>query len=194
MPIVIPLEYGTYRLIGIDPGLNFTGVAIYDIDYSTGVILRIEAFTLNNDRLKDLTGFDPDQVTERTIKLYKLKQAIQYVLREFNPSYVVCEAPFYNRFMPMAYGALMEVVCLVQSSVLEWNSNIGFHTVPPLSVKKMIGTKAVKNDTLKGKDLVKTAVGNVKVIMDVLVTPLQTLSEHAIDAIAVGYTLINREG
>lgn len=194
MAIVIPLEYGTYRLIGIDPGLNYTGIAIYDIDYVTGKILRIEAFTLNNDRLIDDTGFDLEFIPERSVKLYKLKYAIQTVLRDHNPSHVVCEAPFYNRFMPMAYGALMEVVCLINSAVLEWNSNIGFHTVPPLSVKKMIGTKAVKNDTLKGKDLVKTAVSIVKEIMDVLVTPLHTLSEHAIDAIAVGYTLINKEG
>lgn len=191
MPLHIPEQYSTYRLMGLDPGLNNTGVSIYDISYQTGEILRIEAFTLANDKLPNHTGIDEDFATERTIKLYKLKSALLWSLSHYNPAYVVSEAPFYSPLMPMAFGALTEVVCIIHSSILAWNPNIGFHTVPPLLVKKLVGTKAVKNDTVKGKELVKQGVMNIPEIMNVLVTPIETLSEHAIDAIAVGYTLIH---
>jgi Holliday junction resolvasome RuvABC endonuclease subunit len=194
MPLNVPEQHVTYRIVGIDPGLANLGFAIYHIDYYSGRIVKVEAFTLVNDRLPNYTGFDFETVPERTIKLHKLKGAIQWALNLYTPSYVVCEAPFYNRFMPMAYGALLEVVSTVHCAVLEWNPNIGFHTVAPLLVKKLVGTKAVKNDSLKGKELVKQGVMAIPEIMNVLETPIESLSEHAIDAIAVAYTLINVKG
>lgn len=194
MPLQIPAHYRTYRLMGIDPGLNFTGISIFDMCYDTGKILKVEAFTLVNSKLPDYTGFDEEAVEERTLKLYKLKGAVQWSLSMYGPSYTVCEAPFYNRLMPTAFGPLTEVVSIIHSAVLTWNPNIGFHTVPPLSVKKLIGTKAVKNDTIKGKEAVKLAVMAIPEIMSVLITPIESLSEHAIDAIAVCYTLINNKG
>lgn len=194
MPLNLPEQYVTYRVVGIDPGLLNLGFAIFHINYLTGRIEKVEAFTLVNDKLPNYTGLDIEIVPERTIKLFKLKAAIRWALNVYGPSYVVCEAPFYNRFMPMAYGALLEVVSTIHSAVLEWNPNIGFHTVAPLLVKKLVGTKAVKNDTLKGKELVKSGVKAIPEIMNVLETPIDTLSEHAIDAIAVCYTLINHKG
>ncbi len=194
MPLVVPEQHVTYRIIGIDPGLSNLGVAVFDVDYYTDRILRIEAFTLVNDKLPDRTGFDTDTVTERTIKLYKLRNTLQELFYRYLPSHVVSEAPFYNRFMPMAFGALNEVVAIVHNAVLDWNPNIGFHTVPPLLVKKLVNTKAVKNDTAKGKELVKLAVSNIPEITSVLVTPIETLSEHAIDAIAVGYSIFSTKG
>ena len=194
MPLVVPEQHVTYRFIGIDPGLSNLGVAIFDIDYYTDRILRIEAFTLVNDKLPNHTGFDVDTVTERTVKLYKLRDSLQNLLCHYNPSHVVSEAPFYNRFMPMAFGALNEVVAIVHNAVLCWNPNVGFHTVPPLTVKKLVNTKAVKNDTVKGKELVKLAISSIPEIMSVLVTPIDTLSEHAIDAVAVGYSMFSLKG
>lgn len=193
MPLYLPEQYVTYRIIGIDPGLSNTGVSVFTIDYATGKILSIFAFTIVNDKLPDRTNLDPEIVIERTIKLYKLRDGIEWVLATYNPAYVVCEAPFYNRFMPMAFGALLEVVGMVHSAILQWNNNVGFHTVAPLLVKKLINTKAVKNDTLKGKELVKKAVFEIPEIMNVLEVPLDSLSEHAIDAIAVGYSLFKKE-
>ncbi len=190
MPLVVPEQSYTYRVLGIDPGLSNLGLSVYEISYLTGEIVSIRAFTFVNDKLPDNTGFEYDIVPERTIKLYKLKMAITEALFLYNPVFVVSEAPFYNRFMPMAYGALLEVISVIHSAILDWNSNIGFQTVPPLLVKKLVGTKAVKNDTLKGKELVKNGVKAIPQIMNVLQDPIEGLSEHAIDAIAVGYTFI----
>lgn len=188
MPIYVPDLYATYKIIGIDPGLSNAGVSVYTLDGQTGQILDIEAFTLINDRLKDPTELDNESHSDRTYKLMKLKQAFAQVLFYHRPAYVSCEAPFYNRLMPMAFGALTEVVSYIRSAVLEYNGNIRFETFPPMTVKKFIGAKAAKNDTIKGKSLVSEAVARNPEIMNVLKVPLAELSEHAIDAVAVGYT------
>jgi Holliday junction resolvasome RuvABC endonuclease subunit len=174
--------------MSLDPGLSNTGVATFDIDFTTGKILRIEAFTLTNNKLADDTGLDDEIHQERAIKLMKLKQALQFVLENTTPVDVACEAPFYNPLMPMAYGVLVEVVSHLFHAVVEFNPNIQFTQYPPMTVKKSVGAKAAKKDTEKGKNMVKEALLQIPEIMSVLVTDIELLSEHAIDAIAVGYT------
>lgn len=188
MPIFVPDQYANYKIFGIDPGLSNAGVSIYTLDGYTGQILNIEALTLINDRLKDPCEVDFESHSERTYKLLRLKQAFIELLNYHRPACVSCEAPFYNRLRPMAYGALVEVVSYIYSAVLEYNGNIRFETFPPMTVKKFIGAKAIKNNTVKGKIEVSDAVSNNPEIMSVLTVPLADLSEHAIDAVAVGYT------
>ena len=188
MALNIPDSFSAYRIMGIDPGLNNTGVAVLDIDAVNNKITSIEAFTLINDKLLDRTGLEEATHSERLIKLYKLKQALQNVLAYVDPVWIACEAPFYNRFRPTAYAPLVEVVGMLNAASLEYNPNIGFTLFPPLTVKKLVGARSVKNDTVKGKIEVSQAIAMIPEIMDVLKTPLGSMSEHAIDSIAVGYT------
>ena len=185
MPLHAPHVYSTYNLIGIDPGLNTTGVAILKVDSRTMRILSVEAFTLASAKLVDRTGMDPEYFTERTIKLYRLKAAIQWVLGQYGPIAVGCESPFYNRLMPMAYGALLEVLNVIYSSIIEYNPNIYFQTVAPLLVKKHVGSGGQK-----GKLDMKNCLRNLPEIMNVMAVDLESLDEHSIDAISVGYALV----
>jgi Holliday junction resolvasome RuvABC endonuclease subunit len=189
MSLLVPEGYGTYRIMGIDPGLTNTGVAIATIDAYTDTIREIEAYTLCNDKLADRTGLESDIHPDRIIKLFKLRKAIEEGLAWATPMIVGCEAPFYNRLRPMAYGALVEVVGMIQTAVLQSNTNTGFITFPPLTVKKIVGARSIKNDTEKGKIEVSEAVSRIPEIMQVLRQDLSMLTEHAIDAIAVTYTL-----
>lgn len=188
MPIMLPQGYYNYRAVGIDPGLNNTGVSVLQIDAYHNRIVGIEAFTLINDRLLDRTGLEEHTHSDRLIKLYKLKQALRTALGYIDPVWIACEAPFYNRFRPTAYAPLVEVVGMLNAASLEYNPNIGFTLYSPLTVKKTVGAKSIKNDTEKGKIEVKQAIAMIPEIMSVLKTPLSTLSEHAVDSIAVGYT------
>lgn len=193
MPLIIPDHYRTYRIMGIDPGLNNTGVSTFDVEAGTDRIVAISAFTLINDKLVNHTGLDEETHTERYIKLYKLKHALQMALAYTGPCWVACEAPFYNRLRPTAYAPLVEVVNQLYAALIEFNPNIGFTLFPPLTVKKIVGARSIKNDTEKGKIEVKDAIQRVPEIMSVLQTPIQTLSEHAIDSIAVGYTWVKNK-
>lgn len=193
MPLVLPEHFLRYNILGIDPGMK-TGIGALSIDYRTNTLLSVEGFTIKSDRLYDVSGLEELVHGERKIFLYNLKQAILYYLTAYNPVEVAMEAPFFNRFSPMAYGSLTEVVTLIIDTIISYNPNIRITLYPPMTVKKWIGAKAVAKDTEKGKILVKDAVRIIPDIMNVLQMDLDDLTEHAIDGIAIAYTLIKMRG
>lgn len=172
-------------MVCFDPGLNTTGVSVFDIDSRTMQVSGISAYTIYNDKLGDATGLDPDLLTERTFKLYKLCLGIQNAINYYQPNLVGCEAPFYNRLMPMAFVSLSEVVSMIRHTVLQYNYNIPFYLVEPQKVKQGIGVAGKK-----GKQVVMEAISRVPEIMSVLNVPLESLDEHAVDAIAVGWSML----
>ena len=193
MSLEIPEHYKQYVILGIDPGMK-TGVGALTIDYATNTLLKTEAYTIKVDRLYDRSGVEEDVHGERKVNLINLQHAVTHYLEQYHPSEVAIEAPFYNRLMPMAYGSLMEVVTMVISSVTAFDTNIRITMYPPMSVKKLIGAKAVARDTEKGKILVKMAISRIPEIMNTLQHDLDELSEHAIDGVAIAYTLFKSKG
>ena len=185
MSLYIPESYRSTRMVCFDPGLNTTGVSVYDIDSRTKEVLSIYAYTIYTDRTRDATGLDTEILTERSHKLYKLCGAIQHTLAEYNPSIVGSEAPFYNRLMPMAFVSLSEVVSMLRHTTLQYNYNIPFYLVEPQLVKKGVGVAGKK-----GKQVVMDAICGVPEIMRALTVPVEGLDEHAIDAIAVGWSML----
>lgn len=189
MSLMIPEHFKIYKIVSIDPGLNNLGIAIFDLDYSTRTIVRIEAFTLVNEKLQDDSGLDEETHSERSIKLMKLRNVIQELMYNIRPCMVACESPFYSSFRPTAYAALVEVIRMIQLAIIDFNVNIPFYQVEPLLVKKHIGAGMTK-----GKIDVKLAVNNKPELMNVLVNDINRLDEHSIDAIAVGYTFLRTSG
>lgn len=189
MHLVVPQQYNIYKIMAVDPGLNRAGVAIFDINYSNRQILAIDAFTLRNERLKDDTGLDEELYSERIIKLYKLKNTFYRILDEVRPANVISESAFYNPGMPMAHASLTETIRTIHAAVMEFNVNIQFNRVEPLLVKKTIGA-----NMFKGKSPMKDAVMDKPELISVLRQNIETLDEHAIDAIAIGYTFLMNFG
>jgi Holliday junction resolvasome RuvABC endonuclease subunit len=179
----IPDRYHIYKYIAIDPGINTCGFAIYTIDSENGDIMEIEAFTVHSSRLHNTTGYFEPYYSDRFIKLSKLKLYLVDLVRVISPVVVVCEAPFYNPSRPGAYGSLVELVGSFQQAVCEFNSNIFFTSLPPMSVKKEVNASTNNQD----KQDVKAGVSKIQSITSALVNTLDELDDHAIDAIAVGY-------
>lgn len=189
MSIVIPEQYYSYRIIGLDPGTHYTGVSVYEIDTIARRIRSIEAFTINTERLPNRTGLDEEYFGERLIKLIKLRMALTDFVYRIQPQAVACESPFYNRFRPMAYGALLETLSYIHTAVLDVDTRIFFKTIEPLLVKKSVGA-----GIMKGKIDVKYCIENNQEIMSVMQSDIDLLDEHAVDSIAVGYAFIKNSG
>lgn len=185
MPLHIPECYRSTRMVCFDPGLNTTGVSVFDVDNRTKEVLSVFAYTIYTGQSRDATGLDTEILSERTHKLYKLCDAVQHTLGYYGPAIVGCEAPFYNRMMPMAFVSLSEVVNMIRHTTLQYNYNIPFYLVEPQLVKKGVGVAGKK-----GKQVVMDAICDIPEIMRVLSVPIETLDEHAIDAIAVGWSLL----
>jgi len=189
-----PNDYHLFRLMAADPGLNNTGVAEIIFNTETSRIESIYAETLVNDYLIQASGVSQSVHTERTHKLLVMKHGFSGFVEDFGAHAVACEAPFFNRLRPMAYGYLVEVVNNLREAVIDYDPEVTFTEIPPLSVKSSIGAKAVKNDTLKGKEVVKLAVSAIPEIVDALSVDIDELTEHAIDAVAVGYAYLVMNG
>ncbi len=181
-------RYATFNVLAIDPGLNNCGIAILTIQVSPPRILSIFATTLKADRLIDDCSLDDEDYAEQTHKRHRMCEGLRTYLRAYDPCHVVSESPFFDRRKPGSFVVLAEVLVSLFDTVAEHNSLVRFSKVEPLVVKKILGVAGQK-----GKEVVREAMENVEVITDVLQDPLDTLDEHAIDAIGVGYAWFLRK-
>ena len=108
----------------------------------------------------------------------------QYVLEFYKPLSVVCETPFFNMQRPSAAGPLYELLTTLEQTLFEWDKEKPLYKVEPKTVKKAVGASANAK-----KDEVRSALSKVK---ELQCACLDFLDEHAIDAIAVGYSYINQ--
>lgn len=177
----IPLNL--VSLLAIDPGLNNTGVAAFSIQIVPFKILKITAWTLKADRLVDDSGLDDEDYIERLHKRYTMGKALNKALEMFSPSLVISESPFFDRRKPGSFAVLTEVLTTLFDTVVAYNPSVQFSMMEPQLVKKSLGVAGIK-----GKEVVKEAVSKNEEIMACLETPMETMDEHAIDAVAVGYS------
>jgi Holliday junction resolvasome RuvABC endonuclease subunit len=187
--LVYPEMYKYYKIMAVDPGLNKTGISIFNIELSTKQIISIDSTTLVNDHLPDNLPYFEEELPVRLLKLHKLRNAFLSLLEQNQPIGVAIESPFYNPGMPNAYGALTEVVTMFRGTIADYNHNIMVRMVEPLLAKKTIGAK-LNND--KGE--VKRAIINNQDLSRSLTTHIDLLDEHSIDSVAIGYTFLKNIG
>lgn len=172
-----------YIILAIDPGTRNTGIAIFECD-RYNKIKSIEAHTIRSDKIN---GDYLDDIvishTERIANIIKVSQTLSLYLQQYKPNLICCESPFYNRLRPSAFAPLVELLFALRNISIEFNPLIPFLTYEPLYVKKAISGKAHAD-----KLVVSTAIHNNQEIVNALVNDIHQLSEHALDAIAVGWT------
>jgi Holliday junction resolvasome RuvABC endonuclease subunit len=173
----------TNRLIGIDPGTEYCGVTLVEYSMDGGVI-SISPRTINTNHVH--LPYADDRVLlhgERYSRLKKLSHAFEKILGSFRPDTIACEAPFYHRLHPTAFAPLVETVFVLRNTSMEFDPGIPFLLYPPRLVKK---TSA--GDSYANKPAMKKAMQARKDVIDHIDTPIDSLSEHAIDSIAVAMT------
>lgn len=180
-------NYHSFRLVSIDPGLNNIGIADFSIDTQPFAITRIHAETLKEQRVVDDVYYDEELAEERHYKRERMINALMKHIREANPSIVVCESPFFDRTKPSSFAVLVEVLLDIQQAIRRYDDRIRFCVFAPQLVKKTLDVAGIK-----GKEIVKEAMGKQTHLLNVLVDDFEGLDEHSIDAMAVGYTYITR--
>jgi Holliday junction resolvasome RuvABC endonuclease subunit len=184
--IVIPDVFRNYNCLGIDPGLGACGFSAFGVEEFR--VAWINAFTVFSEKVAMDSELDEEVHSDRAIRLDRLRQAYLQILHVFNPIAVTCEAPFFNRRFPGAYGPLVEVVSMLRQATYEFNSNIPFIVYAPMTVKQSFKTT---KDTSK-EAMLQALSQNYPQIVSKLVVPLELMDQHAIDATAVCYTLLSK--
>lgn len=175
-------------LLSIDPGVNNCGLAV--VDYG-GKFTVLETYNVSNSR----RFTDPEKLVEKSFgaRVVKVNSIIHHVERLLDAhtavDHVVIEAPFYSALTPLAYGSLLEVISAVKYRVLI-PRGLQFTMAEPLLVKRLfINVKLDKGLKMKSvmRDFLqkKVSAGEIVLLADV-----QTLTEHEIDAIAVGFSRV----
>lgn len=173
------------RLLSIDPGTMFTGIAVSEVDQDRSNFRVVHAQTLDLNKLA--RGVPEDYVLihgDRRARLCMLTACITRLLAAWRPVSVVSESPYASGHI-QAFEALVECLSAIGEGVRNYDDYMRLNTLEPSLVKKGVGVKGNTGDKL----LMRTAIQNIPdLILDVNV---DTLSEHAVDAIAVGYSHYN---
>ncbi len=166
------------NILAVDPGSTTIGVSIFTLDVITFNIVNIET-TLIDTRI----GFLEDDVNRDLLnRLLKLRKRISDISIEYCPSILAMEDSFMNRFRPAAVTPLSQSIFAVEVGVLDIFPDIKIFKFPPKRIKKFVSTgTATKDDML-------TSVCSLSCISD-LIDP-NLVSEHEVDSLAVGYTMI----
>lgn len=168
------------KLIGIDPGTLFTGVSVFEVSDATTITLLF-ADTLDGKHLAK--GYkDIDYLYgNKCARIYAMGKHLDHLSTIYGVDAIVSEAAFYNPRRPGAYAPLVEVISLFRSIAID--RRLPFTTIDPSTIKRSVGVKGNSGD----KSLMLTAITKLNINNSTDINYL-ALSEHAVDAIAIGYS------
>lgn len=183
----IPDNYNEFYLLAMDPGLHNIGIACFHLkfDGDSVEILSIDAETITSATVKKYSPHDPILQDEQFIIRQNMTRAVLEKVSQINPTYFVTETAFFNPTRPNSFAVLHSVITSILDNILIYDSNVILGRLAPQQIKRSIGIAGEK-----GKEPVKEAISKVSEITAVLKQPLDTLTEHAIDAVAVGYSYL----
>ncbi len=168
-------------ILSIDPGLNFCGLAVID---TTDVCKVIETHLVKNAR-----KFTPEEKIieikygNRPVKINSICKLVLELLDKFDIEAIAFEAPFFNRTTPASYSALLEVITVIKYKIVI-EKDLIFKATAPKLIKQLFS-----NDSTSGKlamlHFLETRIKDGSILYT---GDIQTLSEHEVDAIAVGFS------
>lgn len=177
------------KIIAIDPGITNCGVTVQELR-DTLHILRINNVA-GHLKLRDRLALIGQQLGERSGKVIRICGAVEEYLKEFPEiKDIVIEAPFFNRFRPNAFASLLEILHALKYTVI-MERDVNLHVVEPKLVKKYF-----HGSGNAGKDHMEEAFHRrfkAKEITFENEEDLEKMTEHLIDAVAVGWTYKNKE-
>lgn len=185
MSLYPQLQHLQLNILAIDPGLNNIGFSHLLYSYPNSSISSITAHTFKPEPTVPAYQLS-EYLDDRTIKLLSIKDYFSSLLTSTHFDLIVCEAPFFYASKPGAYRALVEVISVFKQHLADTNPITPFIQLEPLLVKRY-----VKSLNISNKDSTKEALYllNLHNYID-----LNTLDEHSVDAISIGYAFLKSRG
>ena len=174
------------NLVAIDPGSTKLGFAVLSVDVRSNTIVQSIAKTYITDKMVPEDDMLVKTHGERCDRILAQSNNLYSEFMYHHPSVIAYESPFYNPRTPMAYGALMQVLMAIKASAIKYNPLINFVQFAPREIKKCIcvDDKGVDKDTIRRHVLARN---DLNYVGDV---PLHKLGPDAIDALAIGLTMV----
>lgn len=172
-------------MLSIDPGVNNCGIAVADT--ANGFEVKHTECVKNARKFTDDEKVVEKEFNARVVKVSHILESVNRVLEVYpDVTAIAIETPFYSALTPLAYGSLMEVISAIKYNILV-PRKLKFKMIEPLLIKRMfINTRMVKGMTTK--EVIKQFL--ITKIKDGHITftgNVEELTEHEIDAIAIGF-------
>lgn len=174
----------TLRILSFDPGLSTMGWAFSTYELKTGM-LNVQKFgDIHGTKVacKDKTRVE--EFGQRLITLDIIEREVINLMETYKPNLIGSEAAFYHPQRPAAYVALILCIHTIER-LLFYKYGMKLNTFSPRTVK-VTASGTGKSD----KDEIQNALLNHPSIRfkQSKTNPTEKMSQHAADAVAVGYT------
>ncbi|ANH51793.2 hypothetical protein RAY_12 [Erwinia phage vB_EamM_RAY] len=169
--------------VSIDPGTDTVGVTLLGLHPITLEMTWKESFTLYGSLLNYRSELVFQEDRNRDARLKGLTDALLRYLCTVRPHVVVFEDNFL-RHSPQAFKALIESVEAIKRAVWGYNPYLPFYEISPMQAKGAVNAIAPRGQK-HDKELVRKGLMNYP-RLQIPHAILQTLSEHAVDSVAIG--------
>lgn len=168
------------RLLSIDPGTDTLGVSVFDVDLRQKRKVLVTAFTYTASKHIDglLDNSQWEMIDEKYLRLQRHYGHMLDILNYYQPHLIYHENAFMGKF-PKAYEGLVQCLSEIKRAAKDYNPYIPVTGLAPMEAKSYIGGIS--------KDQVLNSVKRIKDLEN-LYPIINTLDEHAVDSIAIGYT------
>lgn len=171
----------TFNIMSIDPGSRIAGLCIYTLkpndEDSIFDIVEIKTFNMNVD-IEKTTGIH-ENILDRSIRLAMMVRTIYSI---YKPAIVAMESAFINMSRMGAVIPLAKSIHSIETAIYKLDKDVKIISIPPGVIKKVFNSSQI------GKDAVKKALMDKPKLLGKVVD--KNITEHEIDAIAIGYTLM----
>lgn len=172
------------RIVAIDPGLDRLGLAVLDYDPFENNIRITHAETIDPTHGSKHYPTVEEHFDYRMSRLTYIEHYMAGVYQRWEPQFIVHETPFLGKFAA-SFESLVQVNLIIKQQARDYNILVDFDGIDPKSVKKAVGVKAGSKDKM---EVMRAIMELPEVIYDDRTVELLIyLSEHASDAVAVGY-------
>lgn len=186
--LVLPSTEERVRLMVVDPGTNTLGLAVMDVDvgHKQLQVMYVDTLVAERDvRLRPSFQAIQEIHGDRHARLASHAQNVGRLLHFWQPHLMVAEEAFVGRNVS-SFESLVECLMYLRMAAREYNPNMPFDTLSNRVAKQKVGAAhrgSTKEDVLIG--VAKLVESNTLTLpVDVRLTDL---SEHAVDALAIGY-------
>ncbi len=170
------------RAVSIDPGSRFCGACAYEFNTGLDTMRVLDAYTLRMHRIHRARTLSMDLDEPPTVeRLRELEDALYRFFDAWKPGLVSCESAYFKQ-QPKPYEILTLCIGATRTALRRYDDHQRLHLIEPSVAKNDVGVKGGAND----KDLTRAALQRIPDLL--LPDNYLELTEHAVDAIAIGYS------
>ena len=173
---------------GIDPGSRRAGVAVFEVEDEK--LLSIRTIDFNSAACLSTEGHHALPTTQISfrVRIKRMMASLAFYIRKYKPYMIAIETPFMNPRLAGAFGPLYEFRLEFDRLMEREFPTVIISDQAPMRVKKHLKVSSKAKQGFKSE--MSDAVASHPVLSKHLPKPVDDMTEHEVDAIAILLTAI----